>query len=260
MGRVRAAWLGSEGCAALWRSTLTPHSPHPPVRAATKPFVRADATLRKSSVPKRPAPGATGGATATGGAGARPPKDFLTENAITGASRCFQRAVLCCVALLWRCCCWHGRVTPPPPPLPHAAILASPRTKPPRGIPNALLRPGFAQRPKYLDRVAREMAAEREYVLDLLDAQQQAARASSGVGAAAREMSDDERAELLAALKAKWTEVSTRLGVRAHRKISTSGSTVGEIRSKENGERMLARLEADIKRLSVPSPIYVTDA
>ena len=45
----------------------------------------------------------------------------------------------------------------------------------------------------------------------------------------------------------------------AHKKISTSCSSVGEIRLKENCERLMTQLENDIKKLGIPGPIYVKD-
>ena len=50
-----------------------------------------------------------------------------------------------------------------------------------------------------------------------------------------------------------------RYSVFAHKKISTSNSSVGEIRLKENCERLMTQLESDIKKLSIPGPISVKD-
>ena len=50
-----------------------------------------------------------------------------------------------------------------------------------------------------------------------------------------------------------------RYSVFAHKKISTSSSSVGEIRLKENCERLMTQLENDIKKLGIPGPIYVKD-
>jgi hypothetical protein len=181
---------------------------------------------------------------------ARQPRDFVTENAI-------------------------------------AAIIASPRKPAP---PPAPVNPNFAKRPAYLDRIAAQLAAERDYVLRLADAQQRDAEVAGGM----REMGAEERAELVQQLKAKWTEVSNvrcahfclacrrgkelthphpppffthsipspalqRYSVFAHKKISTSNSSVGEIRLKENCERLMTQLENDIKKLSIPGPIFVKD-
>lgn len=50
------------------------------------------------------------------------------------------------------------------------------------------------------------------------------------------------------------------MGIRAHHKISTANASVGEIRTKEQCEAMLKKLEADIVRLQLPAPIFVEDA
>jgi hypothetical protein len=98
----------------------------------------------------------------------REPRDFVTENAI-------------------------------------AAIIASPRKAAPAAAP---ANPNFAKRPAYLDRIAAQLAAERDYVLRLADAQQRDAEVAGGM----REMGAEERSELLQQLKAKWTEVSNVRG------------------------------------------------
>ncbi len=51
-----------------------------------------------------------------------------------------------------------------------------------------------------------------------------------------------------------------RYSLFAHRKISTTNSSVGEIRLKENCERLMDKLEKDINRLSIPAPIYISDS
>jgi hypothetical protein len=94
--------------------------------------------------------------------------------------------------------------------------------------------------------------------MQLLDQQQMEAEAASG--GVTRELDAEERAELLDSLKAKWDEVNARYQVIAHRKISTSNSTIGEIRWKEECEAQLSQLERDIERLSVKAPIYVVDS
>ncbi len=114
----------------------------------------------------------------------------------------------------------------------------------------------YGQVPSYLSRVKQDIEAERDYILHMLDQEQMEAEAASGQ---TREMTDEERAELLEALKTKWDEVNARFQVIAHRKISTSNSTIGEIRWKETCEKQMAQLEADIKRLSVRAPIYIVD-
>ena len=50
-----------------------------------------------------------------------------------------------------------------------------------------------------------------------------------------------------------------RYGVTAHRKISTATSSVGEIRMKENCEKLMNQLDADIRKLSLPEPIFIAE-
>ena len=63
--------------------------------------------------------------------------------------------------------------------------------------------------------------------------------------------------DLLDALKSKWDAVNAKYQVQAHKKVSTSTSSLGEIRAKESGEAMMRALEADIRKLSVAGPIFV---
>lgn len=73
-------------------------------------------------------------------------------------------------------------------------------------------RPGFGRAPAYLERVKAEIAAEREYVLNLLSSVQAREAESQGMGAGnVHELSEEERHELLHALKLKWDEVSSTL-------------------------------------------------
>ncbi|KAA0157941.1 hypothetical protein FNF28_06448 [Cafeteria roenbergensis] len=73
------------------------------------------------------------------------------------------------------------------------------------------------------------------------------------------ELGDDEREELLDALKAKWDVVNARYQKMTHLKISTHNSSLGQIRNKEQCEAQMDELERDIARLSVKGPIYVVD-
>lgn len=114
----------------------------------------------------------------------------------------------------------------------------------------------YGKVPGYLSRVKQDIEAERDYILHMLDQEQLEAEAAGGNS---RELNDDERAELLEALKRKWDEVNARYQVIAHRKITTSNSTVGEIRWKESCESQMSQLEADIKKLSVKAPIYIVE-
>lgn len=74
-----------------------------------------------------------------------------------------------------------------------------------------------------------------------------------------RELTSGEREELLEALKKKWDSVNKVYQKTTFKNISTSNSTIGEIRFKENCERQLNQVEKDIARLSVRAPIFVVD-
>lgn len=137
-----------------------------------------------------------------------------------------------------------------------AAMLTEPRYKS-KEETNWLAAETFGKVPAYLERVKREVEAEREYVLGLLDQQQMEAESSSGQQT--REMTPDERDELCTALKMKWDVVNAKYQQIAHRKISTTNSTQGEIRWKESCEAMMSQLEGDIKKLSTKGPIYVVE-
>ena len=94
-------------------------------------------------------------------------------------------------------------------------------------------------------------------MVQMIDAQQMESESASG--GHTREMADDERAELIEALKRKWDTVNDKYQVISHRNISTSNSTKGEIRWKETCEQQMAKLEKDIKRLEMPGPIYIAE-
>jgi hypothetical protein len=81
----------------------------------------------------------------------------------------------------------------------------------------------------------------------------------AAAGARMRELSADERNELIFGLKQKWDEVNRTYQRTTFKKISTSNSTIGEIRFKENCEQSLAQIEKDIARLQVKAPIFVVD-
>jgi hypothetical protein len=137
-----------------------------------------------------------------------------------------------------------------------AAMLTEPRYKS-KEETNWLAAETYGKVPAYLERVKREVEAEREYVLGLLDQQQMEAESSSGQQT--REMSPDERDDLCTALKMKWDVVNAKYQQIAHRKISTTNSTQGEIRWKESCEAMMSQLEGDIKKLSAKGPIYIVE-
>ena len=81
--------------------------------------------------------------------------------------------------------------------------------------------------------------------------------AASGVRM--RELTGGEREELIEALKAKWDAANREFQKTTFKNISTSNSTIGEIRAKLRSEAALAQIEKDIARLSVKAPMFVVD-
>lgn len=67
-------------------------------------------------------------------------------------------------------------------------------------------RPGFGSVPDYLESIKRDIEAEHDYVQSLLDQQRMEEEIAAGQGV--RELGMDERADLIAALKAKWDQVN----------------------------------------------------
>tara|TARA_Y100000780_G_C13580325_1_gene376468 strand:+ start:125 stop:607 length:483 start_codon:yes stop_codon:yes gene_type:complete len=133
-------------------------------------------------------------------------------------------------------------------------ILAAPPE--PEVAPDYLHKEDFGRVPEYLEEVKREVEAER----DMARAEfEHAAMVRAAGEPLMRELGDDEREELLDALKAKWDVVNARYQKMTHLKISTHNSSLGQIRNKEQCEAQMDELERDIARLSVKGPIYVVD-
>jgi hypothetical protein len=77
--------------------------------------------------------------------------------------------------------------------------------------PEAKAKANFGRVPAYLAKVKSEIEAEREYILHLLDQEQLAAESSAG--SSSRELNEEERAELVDALKTKWDQVNDKYQV-----------------------------------------------
>lgn len=114
----------------------------------------------------------------------------------------------------------------------------------------------YGRPPAYLETVKADVEAERDFIRQMLDEQDMVAQAEQP---RMRQMPEDERAEMLDALKEKWDAVNMEYQKITFKNISTSNSTIGQIRAKEACEQQLAQLERDIKRLSAKGPIYVLD-
>ena len=88
------------------------------------------------------------------------------------------------------------------------AIMAPRRAREKPAPVNWLKAPSYGKVPAYLDSVKQELEQERDLMVQMLDAQQMESEAASG--AHTREMADDERHELIEALKRKWDTVNVR--------------------------------------------------
>ena len=122
--------------------------------------------------------------------------------------------------------------------------------------PDFLHKDEYGRVPSYLEDVKREVEEEREFIEHMIEQQE---LEESGGEAVGRELSEEERQELLSALRERWNEVNRRYQRMSHQTITTSNSTLGQVRLKEGCERELDELEKDIERLSAKGPIMVVD-
>ena len=70
-------------------------------------------------------------------------------------------------------------------------------------------------------------------------------------------MDENERHELVNALKDKWDFVNSRYQKICHR---VSIDSLGDIKRKEEQEAELQQLEDDIEKLSKPGKLYITSS
>lgn len=135
------------------------------------------------------------------------------------------------------------------------AILASSKRAHPAEAPNWLQRQEFGRVPQYLQQIKIMVQQEADAAARAEEEKQAAIEAQKG-----RRLSPAERDELLLALKLRWDHVNTQYQKISHKRISTAdGSLISEIRCKSDLEKELAQLEADIKKMSTPGPIYVLE-
>lgn len=112
----------------------------------------------------------------------------------------------------------------------------------------------YGRVPAYLNEVKAQIDEERTMIQEMLMQQD-----VDGDYDTVTELSDGERKELIAALKAKWDAVNAQYQLITFKRVSSSNSTVGAVRRKEECERQLAQLEKDIERLSGKGPVLVVD-
>lgn len=113
-----------------------------------------------------------------------------------------------------------------------------------------LKKPDYGKRPAYLD----DVAAEREMEQKLIAEMQHEYEVEETGEIPAKEISEDERAAMIEALKVKWGDVNKRYQKLAHQTIL---DTIGKVRRKEMLENELKVIEEDIEKLERHGALYV---
>ena len=130
--------------------------------------------------------------------------------------------------------------------------MLAPAKKPPAPPPPATAKADYGKVPAYIHDHKARLAADKEAVAAAERAAEEAAIAASGV----RELTEDERGELLDSLRGRWQRLHT-----AYMKLPLACDSDPKKRRKEAMEQELSQLEADIATLSKPGPVLVaTDA
>jgi hypothetical protein len=118
--------------------------------------------------------------------------------------------------------------------------------------PDYINKADYGKVPAYLDQVKDEISREN----DMID---QFVREQMGADADDEEpevdmLGEEERDELIHLLKTKWDAVNAKYQRMCHQvKLDTHGKVV----RKETMEKELEQLEADIRRLEAPGPVFV---
>jgi hypothetical protein len=119
-------------------------------------------------------------------------------------------------------------------------ILAAPK-KVTDGAKDYLSKEDYGKVPKYLTQIKHDIDAEYDYIRAL---QQQAEEEKRSV---VRPLEEEERATLIAGLKAKWEAVNTEYQGSTH---LTKLDTTGKKARKEKYEAELSQIEKDIEKLN----------
>ena len=104
-----------------------------------------------------------------------------------------------------------------------------------------LKKPHFGEVPPYLVKIKQEIADEYEYITTMQ--QQQMQEGPSGMSL----MPEDERMELVTALKKKWDSVNSMYQQSSVLSLA-SLDTIGKVKRKEMYEAQLAQIEKDIEK------------
>lgn len=131
------------------------------------------------------------------------------------------------------------------------AILQVPRVVE-SGELNYMKKEDFGKVPAYLTQVREEIRRENEMIDKYVKEQMGEVEKEPEQF---EEMSDEERGELIASLKAKWDDVNAKYQKITH---LVQLDTTGQVRRKEHLEGAMKQLEHDIEKLERAGPIKIT--
>ena len=121
---------------------------------------------------------------------------------------------------------------------------------------NFLKKPSYGKVPSYLSKVKDEIENEKQIVINCVQKEQKN-KDENDIDSQSVEMDENERHELVNALKDKWDFVNSRYQKICHR---VSIDSLGDIKRKEEQEAELQQLEDDIEKLSKPGKLYITSS
>lgn len=124
-------------------------------------------------------------------------------------------------------------------------IMAEPRKRPVKDE-NYLVKKNYGQVPRYLEKVKKDVASEKEYINTIIEQEQMMYQQSSPQ---MQLLEESERVRLLEQLKSKWEQVNHNYQNMTH--IVTL-DTIGKVRRKEEYESQLQQLEKSIEKMSKP--------
>jgi len=111
-------------------------------------------------------------------------------------------------------------------------------------VTNYLKKQEYGQVPRYLGKVKKEVAAEKEYIREAMAAEREMQMANQPK---MKVLPEEERLRLLDQLKKKWEAVNKQYQGMTH---LVSLDTIGKTRRKEEYESQLQQLEKSIEKLS----------
>lgn len=126
-----------------------------------------------------------------------------------------------------------------------AVIMADAR-RPTRGDIDYLKKEDFGKTPAYLQQVKQEIAAEKDYIRRVMEAE---AEEESKYQPKTHVLPEEERLKLLQQLKVKWEAVNKQYQTTTH---MITLDTRGKVRRKEQYETELQQIEKSIEKLSKP--------